>query len=102
MGQHLVWVVVVEIEVEIETAEQLKEAIEAGAERLLLDNQALDQLTELVKTARKLKENIILEASGNVNINNVAAIAKTGVDLISIGGLTHSAQTSDFSLNIID
>jgi len=91
-----------EIEVEIETIEQLKEAIKAGAERVLLDNQSIEQLAELVKTARELKENILLEASGNVNLNNVAAIAKTGVDLISIGGLTHSASTSDFSLNIIE
>ncbi len=91
-----------EIEVEIETVEQLKEAIKAGAERLLLDNQSIEQLAELVKTARELKENILLEASGNVNLDNVAAIAKTGVDLISIGSLTHSAPTSDFSLNIIE
>ncbi len=91
-----------EIEVEIETVRQLKEAIEAGAERLLLDNQSIEQLAELVKAARELKENIILEASGNVNLDNVAAIAKTGVDLISIGSLTHSAPTSDFSLNITE
>ncbi len=91
-----------EIEVEIETVEQLKEAIKAGAKRLLLDNQSIERLAELVKTARELNKNILLEASGNVNLDNVAAIAKTGVDLISIGGLTHSAATSDFSLNIIE
>ncbi len=90
-----------EIEIEIETVKQLKEAIEAGAERLLLDNQSIEHLAELVNSARKLKKNILLEASGNVNLENVAEIAETGVDFISIGGLTHSAPSSDFSLNII-
>jgi len=55
----------------------------------------------MVRTARKLKKNILLEASGNVNLDNVAEIAGTGVDFISIGSLTHSAPSSDFSLNII-
>jgi nicotinate-nucleotide pyrophosphorylase (carboxylating) len=91
-----------EIEIEIENVEQLTEAIKAGAKRLLLDNQSIEQLTELVKTARNQKKDILLEASGNVNLDNVAAIAKTGVDFISIGGLTHSAVSSDFSLNITD
>lgn len=89
-----------EIEIEIETIDQLKEAIDAGAKRLLLDNQSIDKLAKLVKTARKQKENIILEASGNLNLDNVADVAKTGVDLISIGSLTHSAQSADFSMNI--
>lgn len=91
-----------EIEVEIETVDQLKEAINAGARRLLLDNQSVKHLAELVKSARELKNDLLLEASGNVNINNVAEIAKTGVDFISIGCLTHSAPSSDFSLNILD
>jgi len=92
----------VEIEVEIETIEQLKEAIDSGARRLLLDNQSITHLAQLVKTARELKNEILLEASGNVNIDNVAEIAKTGVDFISIGSLTHSAPSSDFSLNILE
>ncbi len=90
-----------EIEIEIETVEQLKEAIKAGAERLLLDNQSIEHLSDMVRTARKLKRNILLEASGNVNLDNVAEIAGTGVDFISIGSLTHSAPSSDFSLNIM-
>lgn len=89
-----------EIEIEVETIEQLTEAINAGAKRLLLDNQSIKQLANLVKSARKQNKDVILEASGNVNLDNVAAIAKTGVDLISIGGLTHSAISIDFSLNI--
>jgi nicotinate-nucleotide pyrophosphorylase (carboxylating) len=90
-----------EIEVEIETLAQLKEAIGSGVKRLLLDNQSIDRLSELVLTARKIADNLILEASGNVNLDNVADIARTGVDYISIGALTHSAPSSDFSLNIL-
>lgn len=89
-----------EIEVEIETIEQLKEAVKAGVKRLMLDNQSIECLGELVKTARDLADGLQLEASGNVNLNNVAEIAKTGVDFISIGGLTHSAPAADFSLDI--
>jgi len=90
-----------EIEVEIETPEQLREAVGSGVKRLLLDNQSIDRLAELVATARKIADGLILEASGNVNLDTVADIARTGVDYISIGALTHSAPSSDFSLNIL-
>ncbi len=91
----------VEIEVEVTSDQQLTEAIEAGASRLLLDNQSPDSLQQLVTLARRLNPEVKLEASGNVSLNNVAAIAATGVDFISIGALTHSAPASDFSLRII-
>jgi nicotinate-nucleotide pyrophosphorylase (carboxylating) len=91
----------IEIEVEISTLKQLKEAIEAGVKRLLLDNQSIDQLSKLVKLSRELNADVILEASGNVTLENVAEVASTGVDYISIGAITHSAISSDFSLNII-
>lgn len=89
------------IEVEIETEEQLREAVALGISRLLLDNQSLDQLARLVQTARSLADDLKLEASGNMNLDNVSAVAKTGVDYISIGALTHSAASSDFSLQIV-
>ena len=89
------------IEVEVVNEKQLREAVGLGVKRLLLDNQSINQLTSLVKVARSLSGDLKLEASGNVNLNNVAAVAATGVDYISIGALTHSAPSSDFSLNII-
>jgi nicotinate-nucleotide pyrophosphorylase (carboxylating) len=91
----------VEIEVEATSDQQLAEAIEAGASRLLLDNQSPESLRQLVTLARRLNPEVKLEASGNVSLDNVAAIAATGVDFISIGALTHSAPASDFSLRVI-
>lgn len=90
----------IEIELEIVTVEQLKEALDNGVKRLLLDNQSLDSLKQLVDTARSLDPDVKLEASGNVSLETVADIAQTGVDYISIGSITHSAQASDFSLNL--
>jgi nicotinate-nucleotide pyrophosphorylase (carboxylating) len=84
-----------EIEVEAATLDDVKKAIELGVERILLDNMTLDRLSEAVKlTANRAK----LEASGNVTLANVRKIAETGVDFISVGALTHSAQVFDVSL----
>ena len=92
----------IEIEVEISNEEQLREAIGCGVKRLLLDNQSVDELMKLTKLARSLSNDFKLEASGNVSLENVADIAATGVDYISVGALTHSAPTSDFSLKVTD
>jgi len=89
------------IEVEVETESQLKEAVGCGIKRLLLDNRSPEQLKMLVATARSLADDLLLEASGNVMLDTVRAIAETGVDFVSIGSLTHSAPSSDFSLNIL-
>ncbi|NCP86155.1 MAG: nicotinate-nucleotide diphosphorylase (carboxylating) [Anaerolineae bacterium CG_4_9_14_3_um_filter_57_17] len=87
-----------EIEVEVRTLEQLQEALACGVERILLDNMTLDEMRAAVRlTAARAK----LEASGNVNLQRVRAIAETGVDFISIGALTHSAPTLDVSLDIL-
>lgn len=90
----------IRIEVEIATTGQLKEAIETGVDRLLLDNQTPESLVEMVKLARSLNPDVELEASGNVSLDNVADIAATGVDFVSIGALTHSAPAADFSLRV--
>jgi nicotinate-nucleotide pyrophosphorylase (carboxylating) len=92
----------IQIEVEVTTEKQLEEAIEAGVNRLLLDNQPLDSLKEMVTLARRMNPVVELEASGNVNLDNVADIAATGVDYVSIGALTHSAPACDFSLQVIE
>ncbi|HUV29572.1 MAG TPA: carboxylating nicotinate-nucleotide diphosphorylase [Acidobacteriota bacterium] len=88
----------VDLEVEVATEEQLKEALGAGVKRIMIDNQAIESLARLVKTARKLDPDAKLEASGNVTLETVAQIAATGVDYISVGAITHSAPAADFSL----
>ena len=88
----------ISIEVEVTSEVQLREAITATVDRLLLDNQSVESLERLVALARELDPKIKLEASGNVTLENVAEIAATGVDYISVGALTHSAPVADFSL----
>jgi len=83
------------IEVEVRNLEEMAEAMDAGADVLLLDNMPIEMLKKAVETA---VGKVILEASGNVTLDNAAAIAETGVDLISVGALTHSAQALDMSL----
>ena len=85
------------IEVEIETAEELHQALDAGADRILLDNFSLEQLREAVKTAGGRAE---LEASGNVTDETLVSIAETGVDLISIGALTKHVRALDLSMRL--
>jgi nicotinate-nucleotide pyrophosphorylase (carboxylating) len=92
----------IKIEVEIESEAQLREAIAVGVDRLLLDNQSPESLTQLVRVARELKPSVELEASGNVTLDNVAAAAATGVDFISVGAITHSAPCSDFSMRVTE
>ena len=92
----------VQIECEITSARRLKEAIACGIKRLLLDNQSADSLIKLVQMAKKIDPVIKLEASGGVTLDNVADIAATGVDFVSIGALTHSAPAVDFSLEVME
>jgi nicotinate-nucleotide pyrophosphorylase (carboxylating) len=87
----------VKVEVEVDTIEQLREAIDAGADAILLDNMSLDELREAVRINAG---RALLEASGSATVENVAAIAATGVDLISVGWLTHSAPAVDIGLDI--
>ncbi|HPT49504.1 MAG TPA: carboxylating nicotinate-nucleotide diphosphorylase [Accumulibacter sp.] len=83
------------IQVEVETAMELHEALAAGAKMILLDNMSLDQMREAVAiTAGRA----VLEASGNVSLDTVRAIADTGVDRISIGGLTKDVRALDLSM----
>jgi nicotinate-nucleotide pyrophosphorylase (carboxylating) len=88
------------IEVEAETLEQVKQAIEAGPDAILLDNMDAAALAEAVALVRKSRKKIALEASGNVTLRNIAKIAASGVDAISIGALTHSAPSLDIALDL--
>lgn len=83
------------IQVEVETLDQLKEALDCGATMILLDNMDLDQMREAVAVNAGRAE---LEASGGVRLETVRAIAETGVDRISIGGLTKDVRAIDLSL----
>jgi nicotinate-nucleotide pyrophosphorylase (carboxylating) len=86
------------IEVEVETIAELQEALAAKPDRILLDNFDLAMLTEAVALSKK--QGCELEASGGVNLSTIAAIAKTGVDYISVGAITKSIQAIDLSLLI--
>lgn len=87
------------IQVEVETLDQLREALEAGAKMILLDNMSLDQMREAVALN---KGRAALEASGGVNLERVRAIAETGVDRISIGSLTKDVHAVDLSLRHVE
>lgn len=88
------------IEVEISNWAQLREAIEAGADIVMLDNQTPDEAAKLVEMARSLNPNVLLEASGGMDLDRVRLFAEAGVDLISVGRLTHSAKAVDISFKI--
>ena len=87
----------VTIEVEVDTLEQLDEALAADVDIVLLDNMKPDQLREAV---RRCRGQAITEASGGITAETVRDVAATGVDLISVGALTHSARSLDLSLEI--
>lgn len=87
----------VEIEVEVDTLDQLREVLDEGVDRILLDNMSIDELHQAVAMNSGRAR---LEASGGVTLDTVREIAETGVDCISVGALTHSVKNSDFSLEI--
>jgi nicotinate-nucleotide pyrophosphorylase (carboxylating) len=86
-----------EVEVECRSPEDVERAVEAGADRVLLDNMDPAQLRAAVN-ARGLDGSVALEASGGITLDNVAEVAATGVHLISVGALTHSAPALDLSM----
>lgn len=87
----------VPVEVEVKNLDELREALKLGVDRILLDNFSVEDIAEAVKIA---EGRVPLEASGGVTLDNVAAIAATGVDYISVGALTHSAPALDLSLEL--
>jgi nicotinate-nucleotide pyrophosphorylase (carboxylating) len=87
-----------EVEIEARTIEEMEEALALGVDRILLDNMSLDEMRRAVALCAGEAK---LEASGNVSVTNVRAIAETGVDFISVGALTHSAKAFDVSLRLV-
>ncbi|HZG76839.1 MAG TPA: carboxylating nicotinate-nucleotide diphosphorylase [Paenibacillus sp.] len=88
------------VEVEVESLEQVEEAIRSGADIIMLDNMDPPTMTEAVARIRRASPRTVVEASGGVNLTTVRRIAETGVDVISVGGLTHSAKSLDISLDL--
>ena len=87
----------IKVEVEVETMEQVAEALEAGAHIIMLDNMAIPEIADAMLV---IGDQAIVEASGGITYDTVRAVAETGVDLISIGGLTHSVDALDISLDL--
>ncbi|MEX0776134.1 MAG: carboxylating nicotinate-nucleotide diphosphorylase [Phycisphaeraceae bacterium] len=88
------------IEVEVDSLNQLEQVLSAGMDFVLLDNLPPEVLRQAVVMRDRVAPGVLLEASGGVNLDTVAAIAQTGVDRISVGALTHSAPSLDLGLDI--
>lgn len=87
----------VKVEVETRTLEEVQEALAVKAEIIMLDNMSCEQMAQAVRLA---DGRALLEASGNVTLDNIRAVAETGVDIISLGALTHSVHAFDISMRI--
>jgi nicotinate-nucleotide pyrophosphorylase (carboxylating) len=88
------------IEVETENLEQVREALQAGADIIMLDNMHPDRMREAVTLIREQAPHVKVEASGNVSLNTIRGIAESGVDVISVGRLTYSFESLDISLDL--
>ena len=88
------------IEIEVRTLEELEQAVEHGAEAILLDNMSVEEVKGAVERCARADRHIPLEVSGGINLENVRAYAETGVSFISVGALTHSAPAVDMSLRV--
>ena len=90
----------IKIEVEATNLDEVKQAIEAGADIIMLDNMSNSAMTEAVAVIRKADKGIKTEASGNMSIERLREVAETGVDYISVGALPHTVKGMDISMNI--
>lgn len=89
------------IEVEVKNIKELREALKAEVDVVMLDNMSIETMKKAVQIVRSSPEKPLIEASGNVSLDNVRDIAETGVDLISVGMITHSPPATDMSLKIM-
>jgi nicotinate-nucleotide pyrophosphorylase (carboxylating) len=87
--------------VEVRNTRELEEAIEGGAEAILLDNMTPQQVKNSVDRIKQETRWIPIEASGGIVLENIRGYAETGVDFISVGALTHSARAVDISMSIV-
>jgi nicotinate-nucleotide pyrophosphorylase (carboxylating) len=87
----------VTIEVEVTSTAEAREALKTGADIIMLDNMNIEEMSEVVKLAAGRAR---IEASGGITLDNVRCVARTGVDIISVGALTHSYRALDISLEL--
>ena len=92
----------IKVEIEVQNLEEFKQAIKAKPDIIMLDNMKLEEIKEAVNFRDKSGIKVFIEASGGVDLDNVEKIASSGVDMISVGALTHSAKSLDFSLEVIN
>lgn len=90
------------IEIEVESLDQMHQALSAGATMILLDNFRLETLREAVVLNQRFDQPAILEASGNITLTNVRSVAETGVDRISVGSLTKNIKAVDLSMRFLN
>jgi len=88
------------VEIEVRSLEEFDQALQHGAEAILLDNMTPEQVREAVERVAKLGRKVPLEASGGINLSNIRAYAEAGVDFISVGALTHSVPAVDLSMRV--
>ena len=88
------------VEVEVETVGDARAAALAGADIVMLDNMSPARMKRAVAAVRKVASRTIVEASGRITLRNIASVARTGVDWISVGALTHSAKALDIALEM--
>jgi len=86
------------VQIEVRHEAELREALEAGAESVLLDNMTPEAAKRCVQLARSLRRDCVIEISGGITLENARAYAETGADFLSSGALTHSAPAANLSL----
>jgi len=86
------------VQIEVRNLQELKQAVEAGADSVLLDNMSVTEAREAVTVVRQLRPSVLVEISGGITLDNARAYAETGADFLSSGSLTHSAPAADLSL----
>ncbi|MBS4534668.1 carboxylating nicotinate-nucleotide diphosphorylase [Clostridium sp. D2Q-14] len=89
---------IVKIEVEVENLSQFQQALELGVDIIMLDNMSYEDMKKAVEMNNK---KVLIEASGNIDLDTIEEVARTGVDIISSGALTHSVKALDISLNVV-
>jgi nicotinate-nucleotide pyrophosphorylase (carboxylating) len=92
----------VPIEIEVDTLDGLREALEAGADEVLIDNFSLDDMRAAVDLRDEVAADVRLEASGGLTLETARAVAETGIDLIAVGELTHSPRALDIGLDLFE
>jgi nicotinate-nucleotide pyrophosphorylase (carboxylating) len=88
------------IEVEVKNLKEVKSALLSDADIIMLDNMSISNIEKSAALIRRGNPRVVIETSGNINLDNIAKVAATGVDLISVGALTHSSRSVDISMNI--